>query len=59
MWPGLIATYKDYLPVSEETPIVTLQEGNTPLVPLTSLEKELGGRVKFYGKFEGSNPTTG
>lgn len=57
MWPGLIATYKDYLPVSEETPIVTLQEGNTPLVPLTSLEKELGGRVKFYGKFEGSNPT--
>ena len=33
MWPGLIATYKDYLPVSEETPIVTLQEGNTPWYP--------------------------
>ncbi|HHW91762.1 MAG TPA: threonine synthase [Firmicutes bacterium] len=57
MWPGLIVTYKDYLPVSEATPIVSLHEGNTPLIPLTSLETELGGRVKIYGKLEGSNPT--
>lgn len=57
MWPGLIVTYKDYLPVSEATPIVSLHEGNTPLIPLTSLETELGGKVKIYGKLEGSNPT--
>ncbi|HHY36115.1 MAG TPA: threonine synthase [Firmicutes bacterium] len=57
MWPGLIATYKDFLPVSEATPIVTLHEGNTPLIPLASLEEELGGQVRIYGKLEGSNPT--
>ncbi len=29
-WEGLIKTYKDYLPVSENTPMLTLNEGNTP-----------------------------
>jgi len=31
-WPGLIEAYKQYLPVSEKTPIISLNEGNTPLI---------------------------
>ncbi|MBS4209293.1 threonine synthase [Bacillus sp. FJAT-50079] len=54
-WPGLIANYKDYLPVNEETPALTLQEGNTPLVHLSNLSKQLG--IELYAKIEGANPT--
>lgn len=54
-WQGLIAEYKDYLPVNEETPLLTLQEGNTPLVYFPHLSKELG--IELYGKVEGANPT--
>ena len=56
MWPGLIRNYKKYLPVGEMTPIITLHEGNTPLVPLARLGADLGG-IELYGKLEGSNPT--
>lgn len=54
-WPGLIAQYKDYLPITENTPMLTLQEGNTPLVHLSNLSKELG--IELYAKIEGANPT--
>lgn len=54
-WPGLIAQYKDYLPVNENTPALTLQEGNTPLVHLSNLSKQLG--IELYAKIEGANPT--
>lgn len=54
-WPGLIAQYKDYLPVTDQTPALTLQEGNTPLVHLSNLSKELG--IELYAKIEGANPT--
>lgn len=54
-WPGLIAHYKDYLPVTDKTPTLTLQEGNTPLVHLSNLSKQLG--IELYGKIEGANPT--
>ncbi|MCM3110938.1 threonine synthase [Lederbergia lenta] len=54
-WPGLIAQYKEYLPVTEETPALTLQEGNTPLVHLSNLSQQLG--IELYGKIEGANPT--
>lgn len=57
MWQGLIAKYKAYLPIGEDAPIVTLYEGNTPLMPLTRLVKELGVDVELYAKFEGTNPT--
>ncbi|MEK3890142.1 threonine synthase [Bacillus sp. FSL K6-3431] len=54
-WPGLIEHYKEYLPVTDNTPALTLQEGNTPLVHLSNLSKKLG--IELYGKIEGANPT--
>src|SRR5690625_3397684 len=54
-WPGLIEHYKNYLPVTEQTPLLTLQEGNTPLVHFPNLSNELG--IELYGKVEGANPT--
>lgn len=52
---GVIERYRAYLPVSEKTPVVTLREGNTPLIPSVSLGKKLHLRLHF--KFEGANPT--
>lgn len=54
-WKGLLKEYKEFLPVSENTPLISLLEGNTPLVPLEQLSKDL--EVEVYGKFEGANPT--
>jgi len=54
-WLGLIEQYKEWLPVSEETPKLTLQEGNTPLVHLGKLSKEWG--IDLHVKLEGANPT--
>ena len=54
-WPGLIEAYRDRLPVSSETPVVTLFEGNTPLVPAHTLSERTGCTV--YLKVEGANPT--
>ncbi len=51
----LIERYRDLLPVGPDTPIVSLGEGNTPLVPLPRLSERLG--VELYAKFEGMNPT--
>lgn len=55
MWKGLIEEYKEFLPVTENTPALTLNEGNTPLIHLVNLSKELG--IELYGKVEGANPT--
>jgi threonine synthase len=52
---GVIEQYRDRLPVSEATPVVTLGEGGTPLVRSESLSAETGCEV--YLKFEGANPT--
>lgn len=54
-WKGLIEHYKDYLPVTENTPKLTLKEGNTPLIRLDTLSEEWG--VDLYVKYEGANPT--
>jgi threonine synthase len=54
-WKGVIATYRDRLPVTPDTPIVTLLEGNTPLVPAPVLSERTGRRV--FLKVEGANPT--
>lgn len=54
-WNGLLQEYKEYLPVTEETPMLTLNEGNTPLIKLDNLSKEWG--VELYVKTEGTNPT--
>ena len=54
-WRGVIEEYRDRLPVSDATPIVSLREGGTPLVYACSLSETLGCEV--WLKFEGANPT--
>ncbi|MEB2588401.1 threonine synthase [Bacillus cereus] len=55
MYKGLLKQYASYLPVNENTPDVSLMEGNTPLIPLLNISKQLG--IQLYGKYEGANPT--
>jgi threonine synthase len=55
VWRGVIEEYRDRLPVSEDTPVVTLGEGGTPLVRSERLSAETGCDV--FLKFEGANPT--
>jgi threonine synthase len=55
MWRGLIEAYRDRLPVTDATPVVTLHEGNTPLLPAPVLSSRTGCDV--YLKVEGANPT--
>src|SRR4030065_1177703 len=57
LWKGLIEEYRDLLPVSEKTPVVTLQEGNTPLIKAAHTVQILSQDVALYFKFEGLNPT--
>ncbi len=54
---GLINKYKKYLPVCESTPIVTLCEGNTPLIKADNLARAIGLDIDLYLKYEGLNPT--
>ena len=55
VWPGLIEAYRSRLPVSDSTPVITLQEGATPLLPAPELSRRTGCDV--YLKVEGANPT--
>src|SRR3954468_2056294 len=55
MWRGLIEQFRDRLPVTDATPVVTLYEGNTPLLPAPELSARTGCDV--YLKVEGANPT--
>jgi len=54
-WSGIIEAYRDRLPVTDATPVVTLCEGNTPLVDAPRLSDAVGARVML--KVEGANPT--
>lgn len=56
-WQGLIETYRAYLPVSDATPVITLLEGNTPLIPANAIASRIGRGVKIYVKYDGLNPT--
>jgi threonine synthase len=56
-WPGLIAAYREYLPVTDSTPIVTLREGNTPLIPVPTIAAAIGRGVEVFIKYDGLNPT--
>lgn len=56
MKSGVLARYRNFLPVTEATPMVTLGEGETPLIRSHNLGAELGCR-ELYFKFEGCNPT--
>lgn len=54
-WPGLLEAYKEFLPINNESPKLTLNEGNTPLIKLERLSREWD--VELYVKMEGANPT--
>ena len=54
-WRGIIEEYREFLPVDEGTPVVTLQEGATPLLPAPRLSERVGAEV--WVKYEGANPT--
>ncbi|MBQ7287075.1 MAG: threonine synthase [Candidatus Gastranaerophilales bacterium] len=54
---GLIEKYRKFLPVSEKTPVISLCEGNTPLIKADNLAKAIGLDCELYLKYEGLNPT--
>ena len=55
---GVIERYQEFLPVSDSTPIISLNEGNTPLILSEALNTQIGYKnLKIYFKFEGLNPT--
>ena len=56
MGVGILSKYKDFLPLTEATPILSLGEGDTPLVKSNRLGRELGCD-ELYFKLEGCNPT--
>jgi len=56
-YTGLIDKYRDRLPVHDDTRIISLGEGNTPLIRLHNVPKHLGKDVDIYVKYEGLNPT--
>ena len=57
MWRGLIENYRAHLPVSDATPVITLHEGNTPLIHAPRLAAHIAPDIELYLKFEGANPT--
>lgn len=54
-WQGLLHAYKEFLPINDKTPLLTLNEGNTPLIYLPYLSEQLD--IELYAKYEGANPT--
>jgi threonine synthase len=56
-WQGVIDKYRAYLPITDKTPIVTLNEGNTPLIQARILSGTVGNDLDVYLKYEGANPT--
>src|SRR5688500_4686527 len=54
---GVIARWREYLPVSEATPVISLNEGNTPLIHSPKLSAIAGRGCEVYVKYEGLNPT--
>ncbi|MDZ4297551.1 MAG: pyridoxal-phosphate dependent enzyme, partial [Moraxellaceae bacterium] len=56
-YTGLINRYRDKLPVNDDTRIISLGEGNTPLIRLKNIPALIGKDVDIYVKYEGLNPT--
>jgi threonine synthase len=56
-WPGLIEAYRRWLPVTDRTPVITLREGATPLIPAPSIAQRIGRGVRVFLKYDGLNPT--
>ncbi len=56
-WQGIINRYREFLPITDKTPVITLLEGNTPLIEAPNLAKAIGFKGKIFLKYEGLNPT--
>ncbi len=56
-YTGLIDRYRDRLPIHDDTRIISLGEGNTPLIRLNNIPRVIGKEVDIYVKYEGLNPT--
>ncbi|NND91607.1 MAG: threonine synthase [Granulosicoccus sp.] len=56
-YTGLIDRYRERLPVTDATPVISLNEGDTPLIRLENIPRELGTDVDIFVKYEGLNPT--
>ena len=54
---GVIQRYREFLPVSEEVRVVTLNEGGTPLIEAPGIVSDIGGDFRLFVKYEGLNPT--
>jgi len=54
---GVVQRYREFLPVSEDTCIISLNEGNTPLIQSYNLVQAIGGGFRLFVKYEGLNPT--
>lgn len=57
LWKGIIEEYKEFFPVTDRTPVVSLLEGNTPLIKAANLSRKLNIDLDIYLKFDGANPT--
>src|SRR5215213_1042986 len=56
-WGGVIEHYRQFLPVTDATPVITLLEGNTPLIKADNFVQAIGGKFDLYIKYEAMNPT--
>ena len=56
-WRGVIRRYREQLDIEPDTPIVSLHEGNTPLIRVPNFVAAIGGEFDLYLKYEGLNPT--
>lgn len=56
-YSGVINRFKKFLPVWEKTPVITLNEGSTPLIQLKNLPKKISAEFEIFVKYEGLNPT--
>ena len=54
-WKGLLREYRKYLPITNKTPLITLHEGNTPLIKAERIGRDLD--IELYLKYDGLNPT--
>ncbi len=57
VWKGIIEEFREFFPVSDTTPVVSLSEGNTPLVKAVNIPERLALDLEIYLKFDGANPT--
>ncbi|NKC14640.1 MAG: threonine synthase [Gammaproteobacteria bacterium] len=56
-YTGLIDHYRAWMPLADDIEVISLREGNTPLMRLHNMESELNADVRLYAKYEGTNPT--